>query len=272
MAPSSLDSLTWCGGGERFCDVHIKQPDPNHNVLGDRERSVGSHPILQHQCQRYDESCGDVTNNQATATIAKWLASISIFIIVAIAVVTVIRTKPSKTETSLRLGVFGDHPSFAPSTTIKYAYHRSETSKCSTDNESNWQGPNRSSDNTVMKFFAFGDVPYDDDANTCIGEDGVPQEPCTRYNCTKLRKLQRDNTCTYEGSEYRCLKDNIIPYMNGKFADGDAAFALHVGDIIKGDKFASNKRCSDASFESRQNLFNQCSNLLLVPGDNEWND
>jgi len=60
--------------------------------------------------------------------------------------------------------------------------------------------------------------------------------------------------------------------MNGKFADGDAAFALHVRDIIKGDKFASNKRCSDASFESRQNLFNQCSNLLLVPGDNEWND
>jgi hypothetical protein len=77
---------------------------------------------------------------------------------VAIAVVTVIRTKPSKTETSLRLGVFGDH-SFAPFTTIKYAYHRIETSKCSTDNESNWQGPNPSSDNTVMQFFAFGDVP-----------------------------------------------------------------------------------------------------------------
>jgi hypothetical protein len=60
--------------------------------------------------------------------------------------------------------------------------------------------------------------------------------------------------------------------MNNRLSDGDAAFALHVGDFIKGNNSGSNKRCSNASFESRKTLFSQCSNFLLVPGDNEWND
>ena len=169
-------------------------------------------------------------------------------------------------------GAFYDQPSSAPSKAVNYEYYKSENSKCSEDNESNWQGPTPRSNDTVLQFFAFGDVPYDDNANTCIGEDGLPQIPCTRYDCTTPRLLPRENKCTYEGSEYKCLKDNIIPYMNDKVAVGNVAFALHVGDIIKGDKFASNKRCNEASFESRKTLFNQCTNLLLVPGDNEWND
>eukprot|EP00986_Skeletonema_menzelii_P006648 scaffold2532_cov79-Skeletonema_menzelii.AAC.9 len=163
-------------------------------------------------------------------------------------------------------------PSSAPSNTVNYEYYRSENSKCSENNEANWQGPTPRSDNTVLQFFAFGDVPYDDNANTCIGIDDLPQISCTRYNCLEQRLLPIENTCTYEGSEYRCLKDNIIPYINDKVVNGDAAFALHVGDFIKGGTLASNKRCSEASFESRKTLFNQCTNLLLSPGDNEWND
>lgn len=149
-------------------------------------------------------------------------------------------------------------------------YQTSGTSRCSRDNENNWQGPTPTLDNTVLQFFAFGDSPYDGDANTCIGTDGLPQNPCTRYDCTKINTLQKFNTCTYKGPQYRCLKNKIIPYMNDKLTNGEAAFALHIGDIIKGQK--PNKRCSAASFESRKTLFSQCPNFLIVPGDNEWND
>ena len=128
------------------------------------------------------------------------------------------------------------------------------------------------SDNTVLQFFAMGDSPYDQSANTCIAKDGSPQQPCTRYDCTRANNLPDENTCTYEGTEYKCIKSNIIPYINDKLASGEAAFVVHVGDFIKGNKSAPNKRCSDASFESRKTLFSQCSNFLITPGDNEWNE
>jgi hypothetical protein len=134
------------------------------------------------------------------------------------------------------------------------------------DGTSNWQGPLPVSSNTVLQFVAFGDSPYDANANTCIGKDGQPQNPCKRYNCTK-NEVQSGNTCTYEGPEYQCVKESIIPYINRKIANGGAAFALHVGDIIKGGG-----KCSEASFESGKALFSQSSNFSLVPGDNEWNE
>jgi len=154
-------------------------------------------------------------------------------------------------------------PSFSPSISISYEYQTSGTSRCSKDNENNWQGPTPTLDNTVLQFFAFGDSPYDGDANTCIGTDGLPQNPCTRYDCKKINTLQKFNTCTYKGPQYRCLKNKIIPYMNDKLTNGEAAFALHIGDIIKGQK--PNKRCSAASFESRKTLFSQCPNFLSCP-------
>lgn len=117
-----------------------------------------------------------------------------------------------------------------------------------------------------------GDAPYDGDANTCIGENGSPQDPCLRYDCSRVNRLPIDNKCTYEGSEFSCIKNNIIPYINDKINSGESAFVLHIGDIIKGRNAGNNKRCSNASFESRRKLFSQCSNFLLTPGDNEWNE
>lgn len=179
------------------------------------------------------------TNTSQTSISPSWLPSIA----------------PSLAPTALS-------PTYSP---IDYQYTRSETSICSNDGERNWQGPTPRSDNTVLQFFALGDAPYDEDANTCIGENGSPQDPCVRYDCSRVNRLPIDNTCTYEGSEFSCIKNNIIPYINDKINSGDSAFVLHIGDIIKGRNSGNNKRCSNASFESRRKLFSQCSNFLLTP-------
>ena len=39
-------------------------------------------------------------------------------------------------------------------------------------------------------------------------------------------------TSTYIGSDYECLEDSIIPYMNQQIEVGGAAFSSHVGDIV----------------------------------------
>ena len=168
-----------------------------------------------------------------------------------------------------------------------YGYNLDESSKCNGDGATNWQGPAPFDDksNTVVQFFAWGDAPYDsscDICNTCIAEDGVTKESeCTRFDCTvpnkDIESLPIQNTCTYEGYEYICVRDRLIPYMNAKMDGGDASFSVHVGDIIKGTTqndggISGNRRCTVSSFTSRRDLFEQLNNFLLVVGDNEWQD
>jgi hypothetical protein len=47
-----------------------------------------------------------------------------------------------------------------------------------------------------------------------------------------MPEMPANNTCTYEGNDYDCVRDSIVPYMNGLIADGDAASIAHIGDFI----------------------------------------
>eukprot|EP00581_Thalassiosira_minuscula_P014206 CAMPEP_0183721870 /NCGR_PEP_ID=MMETSP0737-20130205/13999_1 /TAXON_ID=385413 /ORGANISM="Thalassiosira miniscula, Strain CCMP1093" /LENGTH=488 /DNA_ID=CAMNT_0025951933 /DNA_START=886 /DNA_END=2352 /DNA_ORIENTATION=+ len=148
--------------------------------------------------------------------------------------------------------------------------------------ECSWQGPAPFEDksNVAVQFFSLGDTPYDSGCrrcNTCLDEvTGDALASCPYYDCT-LKKIDMDqlpvnNTCTYEGTQYKCNKNNLIPDMNRIIDAGDAAFVVHAGDIIKGDRFASNRRCQEHSLASRRQLYEACTNFLLVAGDNDWNE
>ena len=95
-----------------------------------------------------------------------------------------------------------------------------------------FQGPAPFDDrsNIVIQFLAFGDTPYDGSAISCINAEGQVEKPCTLYDCTKDPPYP--NTCTYEGSDFRCLRDHTLPYMKG--LSTTAAFAVHIGDFLKG--------------------------------------
>jgi len=158
--------------------------------------------------------------------------------------------------------------------------------------EPNWQGPAPFSDksNVALQLFAFADTPYDSKSgcascNTCIAEDGITkEEDCTRFDCilanSTLSELPDDNTCTFEGKDYECVEETLIPYMNSQIAAGDAALILHAGDILGGAKplipggmkTGLNTRCQSHSFGSRRELFSTGENFLLLPGDNDWNE
>ena len=84
--------------------------------------------------------------------------------------------------------------------------------------------------NLVVKFFALGDTPYDGLAKSCI-VNGESIKPCPLYNCQKPSELPLDNTCTWEGSDFACVQDTIIPYMKSQAET--AAFAMHIGDFVK---------------------------------------
>jgi hypothetical protein len=93
----------------------------------------------------------------------------------------------------------------------------------------------------VMSFIAFGDTPY----------DGNRPPP-------------------FEGSDYRCLKNTILPGI--KSLSKEADFVWHVGDIKKGGANFS-MHCTDEVFRSRQKLFESVDDeidFFIVPGDNEW--
>jgi hypothetical protein len=93
----------------------------------------------------------------------------------------------------------------------------------------------------VMSFIAFGDTPYD----------------------AKHPPL-------FEGSEYCCLKNTILPGI--KSLSNKADFVWHVGDIKKGGANFS-MHCTDEVFRSRQKLFTSVEDeidFFIVPGDNEW--
>jgi len=118
----------------------------------------------------------------------------------------------------------------APVVPPSYYKYTSGSRSCS------WQGPepldNKS--NVALQFWTFGDVPYDgsSDGNTCLSSSGSKQDPCKRYNCVNNDSLPRGNTCTYEGEDYECVKEQIIPYINAAIDDGNGAFAAHYGDIL----------------------------------------
>ncbi len=139
----------------------------------------------------------------------------------------------------------------------------------------NIQGPAPLPDkrNVAVDFWAFGDSPYDFLVNTCLDSNG---NPSTCKNCavknSQMNKLPISNTCTFEGADYKCLRENIIPFMNRKMEGGDGAFQIHVGDILKGNESGSSRRCTQASFDSRVKLFQPAKNFLLINGDNESNE
>ena len=112
-------------------------------------------------------------------------------------------------------------------------------------------------------------LPLCNTCNTCI-EKGQPVADCNLYDCTvgnsQISSLPIDNTCTYEGEDYNCLKDVILPWMQGQTEAGEADFSVHVGDIIKGNGDGGNRRCQDSSFTSRKNLFSGVDNFLVTPG------
>ena len=142
-------------------------------------------------------------------------------------------------------------------------------------NIDHYQGPAPHPDNcnVAIQFYVFADTPYDSKATTCILPDGTQDYDCTLFDCADEANLPNDNTCTYEGAEFRCIRDTTIPYMNKKIDAGEASFVAYVGDFIDGSAGVGlNTRCTEYSFTSRRNLFSEVSNFIIVPGDNEWNE
>ena len=111
-------------------------------------------------------------------------------------------------------------PSPAPSLSLAppstYYEYTTDSTSCNGGQDYNIQGPapfvNKS--NVALQFFAFGDTPYDDISNTCI-ENGIHVEDCALYTCTvsnsDLDSLPVNNTCTYKGLHFACLKNSILP-------------------------------------------------------------
>ena len=143
--------------------------------------------------------------------------------------------KPTDKLTSeLVTAVLPNKPTI-PSDYYKYTNGTTYCSGVRVENKINIDGPapldNKS--DVAVQFFAYGDTPYDSHINTCIGDDGNKENDCTRFDCTaSTSKLPSDNTCTYEGPEFACVRDSLIPFMNSKIDAGDAAFMAHTGDII----------------------------------------
>ena len=67
-----------------------------------------------------------------------------------------------------------------------------------------------------------------------------------------MQDLPVNNTCTYEGPEYECVRDSILPYMNDEIAAENAAFIAHAGDIM-----------SESLTRNFRILFRSLSHILL---------
>lgn len=164
-----------------------------------------------------------------------------------------------------------------PSDNDPTGYEYTDTGKsCSIGGGNNVQGPTPLSDksNVVVEFWAWGDSPYDFMVDTCLDENGDPStcKGCAKKN-SEIDKIPWPNTCTFEGDDFKCVKDSIIPFTNRKMNDGDGAFQVHLGDILKGTNSAANsRRCTTASFDSRAKLFEPAKNFMLINGDNESNE
>ncbi len=109
---------------------------------------------------------------------------------------------------------------------------------------------------------------------TCLDKNGNADtcKECAVEN-KNMKKMKYPNTCTFEGEDFECLKESIIPFMNSRMDLGDGSFQVHLGDILKGTNEAANsRRCTEASFDSRAKLFQPAKNFLLINGDNESNE
>eukprot|EP00986_Skeletonema_menzelii_P003468 scaffold1052_cov115-Skeletonema_menzelii.AAC.1 len=170
------------------------------------------------------------------------------------------------------------NPTTAPTATVdSTVYEYTNTGKsCSIGGGDNVQGPAPLPDkrNVMLDFWAWGDSPYDYMVDTCLDEN---ENLSTCNECKKengdIDEMPYPNTCTFEGADFKCVKESIIPFMNGKMDQGDGAFQVHLGDILKGTNAAANsRRCTPASFDSRAKLFQPAKNFLLINGDNESNE
>jgi hypothetical protein len=153
----------------------------------------------------------------------------------------------------------------------EYTSTGTQCSRTTTGGGNNVQGPAPLADkkNVVVDFWVWGDTPYDYLVDTCL--DGTCNY-CSKEN-SKIDEMPFPNTCTFEGDDFNCVKDKIIPFINDKMAGGDGAFQVHLGDILKGTQGAANShRCTEASFNSRKKLFDPAQNFLLINGDNESNE
>jgi hypothetical protein len=168
----------------------------------------------------------------------------------------------------------------ATSTTVDNdptVYEYTDTGKsCSIGGGNNVQGPTPLADksNVVVEFWAWGDSPYDFLVDTCLDKNGDPStcKDCAKKN-SEIDEIPWPNTCTFEGDDFKCVKDSIIPFMNRKMNNGVGAFQVHLGDILKGTNSAANsRRCTTASFDSRAKLFEPAKNFMLINGDNESNE
>ena len=137
-----------------------------------------------------------------------------------------------------------------------------------------------------MQFFVFGDTPYDKFEDTCYTNCGGFDDCWENGDISTCNCEGCGNKCTYQGRDYDCVRDSIIPYMNDKIGAGDAAFIAHCGDILGelmgvvasrmypfsynfsllvfpgGGSVASNVRCNEYSFGVRGKLFAEAKNFL----------
>jgi hypothetical protein len=96
--------------------------------------------------------------------------------------------------------------------------------------------------NTVMRFVAFGDTPY----------DGRSLPPL------------------YTGTEYACVQNTMIPGINNNLAT-TIDFVAHIGDIKAGGSRMAGV-CNDTLFANRRDLFQTLEqssggvDFLLIPG------
>lgn len=129
--------------------------------------------------------------------------------------------------------------------------------------------------NIVLQFFALGDFPYDEEATTMVsgGNDAKCGTSNSDSNSPSIADTCSHNGvnfpctsgCTYEGQEYFCWKDTIIPWMNMTnpsrpssatwVSEAKTAFSIHVGDFLKGNGSGNSGRCNPDSFASRRELF-----------------
>lgn len=156
-------------------------------------------------------------------------------------------------------------------------------------------------DNVVIKFWAFGDMLYDEEASpgnneraccqerpneglvNCRGDQGT----CVASNCGETPTQTNlacsfDNTdfrcapgCVFEGREFDCWRNTIIPYMNNSTQDSEVSFAFFTGDFLKGnsDVDSDSGFCNVDSFASRYFFFKEMNvDVVFSPGDNDWNE
>jgi len=152
-------------------------------------------------------------------------------------------------------------------------------------------------DNVVIKFWVFGDFPYDEEATAgnqraCCQEGGglvtgcIPdQGACDAQDCGE-EPAQTDDACIYdsirfkcapgcvfEGQEYECWRNTIIPWMNMAAQDSVESFAFFTGDSIKGERDGNSGFCNPDVLTSRQALFNTMNvDVIHSVGDNDWNE